>query len=96
MRKYLTFQYYIEIKAIEIERETEHYIFWLQENWRGMKTIRRQAKSQHYHDTWEAAHDYLRERTLAEIDSLTKRLDGAKHDLTVLEHMTDPEERGEQ
>lgn len=90
MKKYQTGHYDIDIKEIEVIRETEAFII-LPEQYGRRKERRESKKSNYhlYHDTWEAAHAYLLERTKDKIAQVQDLLEKEKKDLRIIENMVE-------
>jgi len=80
MKRYITDSWNIKIREITIERETEHSYF-IDKNNRRLRTI-------DYHQTWEAAQQYLMQRTDKEIQNLTWQLTKLQESLTEISRLT--------
>lgn len=62
------------IKVVEVERETASCVFMNKKNWKGNQI--REAKNADwysYHDTWQAAHDWLVARAQRLLDEAKRR-----------------------
>ncbi len=88
MKKYRTRSDDIKIKKVEILRETESSIFIATTY--GKKKEQREAKCSsysQYHDTWEAAHEYLLKKGQEWIANARQRLDEEIETLQQIEAM---------
>ncbi len=87
MKKYQTSHWNIEIKEVEVVRETDNFIIL---SWQyGIKKERREAKHSEYHlyhDTWEAAHAYLLHRAEERVDQSKNELERWINELRIIEN----------
>lgn len=78
-----------EIRAIEVVRETDKQIVWLNKN--GHEQREAKASSwRNWHDTWEDAHAFLVAGAEREVKLLRSQLDRAKGKLRQIREMKKP------
>lgn len=94
IEKWKTSSWGIEIEPVTVLRETDQSVF-LKGRWNSAKE-RREAKisdGHQYHDTWEAAHNYLLSREKGKVEDAHSRLRSAQGKYGTLKGMTPPATR---
>lgn len=86
MIKFVTSNYGIEIREQEVTRETEKCYF-IPNPYNLRNPEDRRLKDQNYHETWEAAHTHLLNRSTRAVESAQSQLDWAKNQLAKVQDM---------
>lgn len=90
MKKYKTGRCSFDVKAIieeiEIQRETKSSV------WINNKREAKECTWHIYHDTWQAAHDYLKQTANLKVEGARNRLDRAIKNLFDVSLMEPPDE----
>lgn len=89
MIKYKTSSYGVKIEAVEVGRETEHFV------WINGRRRSRLGQYESYFDTWRLAKAHLVDVVDSKVSKLERQLAGARNDLSAIECMTDPTGGGE-
>ena len=90
MKRYEINRWDVEIKEVEVLRETAKFLILSSG---GRKGERREAKESYfslYHATWEAAHKYLLQRTKKEVEWAKDNLEIKINTLEIVENMRKP------
>ena len=80
-----TTDYSIQIKEIEIEKETKNFVYYKNEDGKLIKKSI-EGLSYKWHNTEQEAIDYLMDQLATKVESLESRLASAKHDLNEFEN----------
>jgi hypothetical protein len=88
MIKYKTKKYDVEIAPVEISKETECFV-WVKGNQKDFREAKNSAWSA-FHDTWQAAKDYLVARESQKVDALRLQLERAKGELGNAKGLREP------
>ena len=90
MKRYEINRWDVEIKEVEVLRETANFLILPSG---GRKGERREAKESYYslyHATWEAAHECLLQRTKKEVEWAKDNLEIKINNLKIVENMRKP------
>jgi hypothetical protein len=94
--RYYTGRWHEPITAVTCSRETEKSVWVMERQWslRGRQdqppVERRRERKPDFHDTWEAARDYLLGRARDKVTYAEVTLENARKNLALIEAMTPP------
>ncbi len=86
--RYRTGSYGGDIQRVEVERETEHFV-WIKGRREG-----RWTRYDKYHDTWHSAYAYLLNKAIMSLENSKDRLERAIDYFGKILAMTDPDVLG--
>lgn len=91
--KFKTSDYSCEIEAVKVVKETGHYITYLTK-WFGAECESKSRKDcrEQFHDSWDAAKDFLVKREEENVQSARLSLERAKDKLGNVKGMKPPKE----
>ena len=84
-----------DIQRVECVRETEKCIFICDSRGRERKSMKHSDYEQ-YHDSWQAAKDYLLAGARRQVEACKTRLHDARTQLGMIESLKEPEEQAQE
>ena len=78
------------ILPVKVVKETDKTLWIERIDYRGKPSIDQRRKTNDFHDTWEAAHDYLLIKAKERVEYEKRNLNSARSELGMIEKMTKP------